>query len=223
MTQDAISRQREENPFAKLNDTVYRHLREEIISLRRSPGSRLVESKLAEELRVSRSPVKAALLRLEGESLVVRAEGKSPRVAPILYEDCLLLLEARRGIESQAALLAAERITDGELEELKEALLGLKRADRAGDPARCAESDARFHRIVITAARNRYLRDAYTLLQGNISRYLLYVLRRMEPGGLRKYEHHRGIYFALKNRCGTLAREEMLHSVEQMYPAMRYL
>lgn len=218
-----ISRRLEENPFLKLNDAVYEHLRDQIIALRLEPGTRLVESQLAQAMQVSRSPVKAALLRLEGEQLVQQEPGKSPIVAPIRYEDCLQLLEARRGIEGQAAYLAAERITDRELEKLKQALLDLKQADQKGDPAQCAESDARFHQLVINASRNQYLADSFALLRGNISRYLLYVLRRMEPEGLGEYEHHRGVYHALKNRCGSLARDEMIRSVEHMYHAMRYL
>lgn len=221
MSQD-IYRQLEENPFLKLNDAVYERLRDQIIDLRFEPGARLVESQLAESMQVSRSPVKAALSRLESEKLVRQEPGKSPVVAPIRYEDCLQLLEARRGVEGQAAYLAAERITDGELEELKRALLDMKRADQEGDPVQCARSDARFHLLVIKASRNQYLDDAFSLLRGNIARYLLYVLRRME-GGPREYGHHRGVYHALKNRCGSLARDEMIRSVEYMYPAMRYL
>lgn len=223
MPQAPIAEQLEENPFTKLNDAVYECLREQIIDLRREPGTRLVESQLAEALKVSRSPVKAALLRLERENLVEQAPGKSPVVSPIRYEDCLTLLEARLGIESQAACLAAERITAGELEELKQALLGLKQSDRTGDAAQCAKWDARFHQIVINAAQNKYLWEAYVPLQGNISRYLLYVLRKMEKQGLREYEHHRGIYQALKLHCGSLASAEMARSVEHMYSAMRYL
>lgn len=218
-----IEQRLEENPFLKLNDAVYEHLREQIIALRYEPGSRLVETQLADALHVSRSPVRAALLRLEGEQLVQQEPGKSPIVAPIRYEDCLQLLEARRGVEGQAAYLVAERITDGELEELKQALVRIKRADQKGDPDQCAESDALFHQLVVDASRNKYLSDAFSLLRGNISRYLLHVLRHMETKGLQEYEHHRGVYHALKNRCGSLARDEMIRSVEHMYHAMRYL
>lgn len=144
-------------------------------------------------------------------------------IAERLEENCLLLLEARRGIEGQAAYLAAERITDGELEELKRVLLELRQADREDDPMRCARSDAHFHYTVMEAARNRYLREAFVPMRGNISRYLLYVLQKMKTQGLHEYEHHLGIYHALKSRSACLARDEMIRSVEHMYQAMRYL
>lgn len=223
MSKKTIAERLEENPFIKLNDAVYERLREQIISLQYEPGTRLVESQLAEELNVSRSPIKAAFSRLEKENLVTQEPGKSPAVAPIRYEDCLMLLEARRGIEGQAAYLAAERITDGELEELKRILLALKQSDQERDPIRCAGSDARFHYIVMEAARNRYLQEAFAPMRGNISRYLLYVLRKMKTQGLHEYEHHLGIYHALKSRSACLARDEMIRSVEHMYQAMRYL
>lgn len=149
--------------------------------------------------------------------------GKSPYVAPIRYDDCLMLLEARRGIEGQAAYLAAERITEEELEALKDALMGIKQADRANDPLRCARNDASLHRLVVAASRNRYLQEAFAPMRGNISRYLLYVLQKMKAQGLHEYEHHLGIYHALKSRSACLARDEMIRSVEHMYQAMRYL
>ena len=223
MARKTIGERLEENPFIKLNDAVYERLREQIISLQYEPGARLVESQLAEELHVSRSPVKAALSRLEKENLVTQEPGKSSHVAPIRYEDCLMLLEARRGIEGQAAYLAAERITEEELEALKDALVGIKQADRANDPLRCARSDASLHRLVAEASRNRYLQEAFAPMRGNISRYLLYVLRKMKTQGLHEYEHHLGIYHARKSRSACLARDEMICSVEHMYQAMRYL
>lgn len=223
MSQNFIARQREENPFVKLNDTVYEQLRDRIITLRYEPGTRLVESQLAEELRVSHSPVKDALLRLERERLIAREPGKSPVVTSIRYEDCQMLLEARRGIEGCAARAAAEKISSEELEKLKQALLHMRRSDQAGDPIQCVRDDARFHQLVVAAARNRYLLEAYQAYQGNVLRYLLYVLRKMGPNGLREYEHHRPVYSAIKNRSGILAQEEMILSIEHMYPAMRYL
>lgn len=224
MTPKPMQEALEENPFAKLNDTVYQYLRERIITLEYEPGLRLVEAQLSEELGVSRSPVKAALKRLEQEDLVRQEPGKSPFVSPIRYEDCRMLLEARRGIEGCAARAAAEKITDGELEELRQALVQIKRSDQAGDPVQCAKNDTRFHLLVVEAARNKYLRDAYGLLQGNILRYLLYVLKQMRSDeGLREYEHHRPVYAALKSRSGVLAQEEMVRSIEHMYHAMRYL
>lgn len=223
MVQNPIQKALEENPFAKLNDTVYQYLRERIITLEYEPGFRLVEAQLSEELVVSRSPVKIALQRLEQENLVEREPGKSPVVSPIRYEDCRMLLEARRGIEGCATRAAAEKITDEELEQLRQALLRMKRSDQACDPVQCAKNDARFHLLVVEAARNKYLRDAYGLLQGNVLRYLLYVLRQMRFEGLREYEHHYPVYAALKNRSGVLAQEEMIRSIEHMYHAMRYL
>lgn len=223
MPQEIISERLKENPFVKLNDAVYEHLREQIISLAYESGMRPVESQLAEELKVSHSPISAALQRLQEENLVEREVGKSPIVAPIRYRDCLMLLEARRGIEGQAAYLAAERINDTELEELKRIMLGLKRAGEDGDPVQCARNDACFHGLIMKAARNKYLQDTFASMQGNIFRYLLYVLRKMQSEGLHEFEHHLGAYHALKNRSACLARDEMIHSVEHMYHAMRYL
>ena len=213
----------ENNPFKPINETVYTYLYQATIGLEFKPGTLLVESKIAAELNVSRSPVKAALRRLERENLVEWPSGKSPRVAAIRYEDCAALLEARKAFESSAVYYAAGRITDDELVQLRQALLRLK----IQTPVQCsddyAKADASFHQLIVNASRNRYLIDAYAMIQSSLLRYRLYIMRRMDITELHEYEHHLPVYLALKNHCATLAREELLVSIEHMSGALHYL
>lgn len=223
MQMSGITDNPDRNPFEPINETVYKYLHNAIINLEYKPGTALIESKIASELGISRSPVKAALQRLEQENLVEREPGKSPRVAGIKYEDCAALLEARRGIESWAAFYAAGRITNGELERLGKALLRMRESGRNKSPEECARADADFHQIIIDASHNGYLSEAYSLISGNLLRYRIYIMKKMGMRDLFEFEHHMSIYRAMENHCATVAREEMLVSIDNMVQAMRYL
>lgn len=205
------------------NERVYRYIYNAIIDLRLKPGAKLIELQIANELQVSRTPVKAALQRLEYENLVVRPFGKSPQVASIDYADCAAMLEARKGIEGTAAYYAASRITEDELDELWEILQRIKIGEDVHSPEESSKTDAEFHQLIVNASRNKYIIDAYMLIQSSLHRYRLYILRQLNIREQREYEHHLPVYYALKNRSGILAREEIIASLENMREAMRFI
>lgn len=213
----------EDNLFEPINEKVYKYLYNAIINLEYKPGSVLIESKIAADLQISRSPVKAALERLEKQNLVERPYGKSPRVAGIQYEDCAALLEARRGIEGWAAYYAASRITNAELERLRCILMQFQIKDKVPEADDYARVDAYFHENIIQASRSKYLIDAYELIRANLLRYRIYIMRQLDIALLHEYEHHLPVYYALKNRCSTLAQKEIIVSIDHMTAAMRYL
>src|SRR5690625_1866760 len=87
---------------------VYERLREQILSLELLPGERISERALEGRLSSSRTPIREALLRLEGEGLVVR-DGRSQRVSPIEVAELLEVFEYREAIEAAAVGLACRR------------------------------------------------------------------------------------------------------------------
>lgn len=134
-------------------DTVHEKLRDAILSGEFRPNMRLVEEELGSWLRVSRTPVREALLRLTQEGLVQRSRGWVVREhAP---EEFLRILEARAAIEGAAAALAAKHITAAELQELKDVV---DQIDHPGSTrTELNELNKRFHTIVTSAGRNYLL------------------------------------------------------------------
>jgi DNA-binding GntR family transcriptional regulator len=118
---------------------------------------RLVEEELGSWLRVSRTPVREALLRLTQEGLVQRSRGWVVREhAP---EEFLRILEARAAIEGAAAALAATHITADEIAELKQIV---DQIDHSGTTrTELNELNKRFHTIVTMAGRN-FLLDQFS-------------------------------------------------------------
>jgi DNA-binding GntR family transcriptional regulator len=100
---------------------IHDQLREMILSLDLGPGERLSERWLEGRFAGSRTPVRAALLRLEGEGLVQR-EGRNWVVAPINLAEIASLAEYREALEASAVRLACDRAGEADLEALDEML-----------------------------------------------------------------------------------------------------
>ena len=118
------------------------------------PGSRLVESELAERFGVSRTPIREALQRLETQSLLSR-DGRSLIVASLNHSQLSELYVVRGALEGLAARLAARHSTPEELAVLRHML----EADRAlvGDPDAMSRANRRFHKQIHLASHNRFL------------------------------------------------------------------
>ncbi|WP_035280216.1 GntR family transcriptional regulator [Brevibacterium album] len=151
---------------------VTRHLREQILDGVRAPGSRLVERSLAEELAVSRVPVRDALRALAAEGLVTLRPRTWATVRVLSPDDIADLMEVRRIWEARAFRLAAHRRTPESLERLRIALRTQAEAASRGEtiPARRAAAD--FHDIVLELAGNRLLHELGQTLGGRM-RWLL--------------------------------------------------
>jgi DNA-binding GntR family transcriptional regulator len=118
------------------------------------PGSRLVESELAERFGVSRTPIREALQRLETQSLLTR-DGRSLIVASLDHAQMAELYAVRQELEGLAARLAAQHAASEEVSVLRD----MVEQDRAllGDPEALARANRRFHHQIHLASHNRFL------------------------------------------------------------------
>ena len=116
-----------------VEEGVYRALRQEIGRLRLAPGERLRLEELAARFRVSLTPVRHALRRLESEGLVVTVRRRGSRVAPLSAEELEEIQALRLGLETFLARRGAEHCTDEALTEMTDAREEMERAFRAGD------------------------------------------------------------------------------------------
>jgi DNA-binding GntR family transcriptional regulator len=128
--------------YKPLRELVFESLREAIISRQLEPGERMMEIQLAEEMGVSRTPVREAIRKLELEGLVLMVPRKGAYVAGLSLKDVADVFEIRRALEGLASELAADRITDEELENLERYLVKIADEIDRGDLAKVIETDS---------------------------------------------------------------------------------
>jgi DNA-binding GntR family transcriptional regulator len=192
--------------YKPLREIVFEGLREAIISGRLAPGERLMETQLAEEMGVSRTPVREAIRKLELEGFVVMMPRKGAYVAGLSLKEISDVFEIRGALEELAAELAAERITDEELEELEALLLEIGRRMEKNDLDAVVKADVEFHDVLFRGARNTRLSQMVSYLREQIHRYRTTSLSY--PGRMKKaLEEHRKIVQALSQRDPDLARQ----------------
>lgn len=140
---------------SSLRTVAYDRLRQAISSGEYNPGDRLVEDEIAERLKISRTPVREALHRLENEGLLVYEPHTGLRVAQLDHRMVMELHAMREILEGAAASLAARNALDVELVMLGDLLLDRDAICRS--PETMAEHNRRFHQALYQCAHNRYL------------------------------------------------------------------
>ncbi|KYO67284.1 GntR family transcriptional regulator [Thermovenabulum gondwanense] len=202
--------------YKPLREIVFQALREAIISGELKPGERLMEVQLAEEMGVSRTPVREAIRKLELEGLVVMVPRKGAYVAGLSMKDAADVFEVRQSLEGLAAALAAERITDEEIESLERVLLEINDAAEKNDLDLIIQKDAEFHNILFKASRNDRLVQIISNLKEQIDRFRIQSFEN--PGRLKKLmEEHKKIVEAITERNVEKAKklaEEHIEKVE---------
>jgi DNA-binding GntR family transcriptional regulator len=113
-----------------------------------APGQRLVEEELAARLDVTRASLRAALIDLTAEGLVERVPNKGARVRVVSTEEAVAITECRMALEALCAAKAAQRVTDEQIDRLRELAESLKRAVAANDPLKYSETNHELHRVV---------------------------------------------------------------------------
>lgn len=199
--------------YKPLREIVFETLREAIISATLKPGERLMEIQLAEEMGVSRTPVREAIRKLELEGFVVMVPRKGAYVAGISMKDIADVFEIRAALESLAAGLAAERITEEELEQLERILVKIGECVQKNDLGQLIDVDTEFHDTLYKACRNERLVQIVSNLREQIQRARTASLST--PGRMKDaLEEHKKIVEAVSERNVELAQQLAREHIE---------
>jgi DNA-binding GntR family transcriptional regulator len=154
---------------------------------------------MADEMGVSRTPVREAIRKLEMEGFVVMIPRRGTYVSNMSIKDINDVYEIRISLDTLAAGLAAERISDEELEELQRLLVQVGNAIEENDMAKVVEADIEFHDVLYRASRNERLRNIINNLREQIT-----VIRGVSmryPGRLKDtQEEHRRLVESIAAR-----------------------
>lgn len=188
-----------------LADQVYDRLENDIIQGIYAKGEILTELKLAEQLGVSRTPIREALRRLEQERLITDA-GKGSRVLGISEDDVLDIMNIREHIEGLASYYATINMTKEGLQELKHIIDLMDFYYDKWDVEHLRRADDDFHDAICRLSKRTVIKDTLVPLHRKTRRYRKIAMEDKARATCTLQEHHE-IYDAIASGDAELARK----------------
>lgn len=147
-------------------------LRQSIIDGSLAPGTEFNQAQLAEQLGVSRGPIREALGQLEQEGLVESTPYKVVMVTRLTHRYVEELYSVRGALEALAIERAIPRLTDEDIDQLNEIIEDMRQAATAQDPVRLVELDLAFHETILLAADHHLALRLWKLQEVGVRRCL---------------------------------------------------
>jgi DNA-binding GntR family transcriptional regulator len=155
-------------PRAALHEQVAHRLRQMLVENRIAPGAKLNERELCEVLAVSRTPLREAIKMLAAEGLVELLPNRGAIAVELSEADVRNTFEVMAGLEMQSGELAAQRITDEELSEIKALHFEMLAAWTRRDLSNYYRLNALIHRAINAAAKNPVLTATYNQVNARL-------------------------------------------------------
>ncbi|MCC3870075.1 GntR family transcriptional regulator [Terrisporobacter mayombei] len=199
--------------YKPLRDVVFENLRTAILEGNLKAGQRLMEVQLAEQLGVSRTPIREAIRKLELEGLVVMLPRKGAYVANMSFKDLIDVLEIRASLEGLAASLASERLRDEDIVELERVAKEFEKSVRETDIDNVLKKDVEFHEKIFLMANNKKLYHLITSLWEQVHRFRVTYVSNYEAS-LSLVDEHNRILEAIKAGNSELAQKYATEHIE---------
>lgn len=172
----------------------YNYIRDRILTFEFLPGTELSDSRLEQELDMSRSPIRESIIELIADGLLVRT-GNKVLIAPLNLQDIIEICEVRKALEVAAVTLVLKRggPCEADMQRLQELLNGMQKAETMENYA----LDDEFHSILLQASGNGRMVEIANRMRLQISRarYLnVFIPSRLRDANV----EHQQIFDALK-------------------------
>jgi DNA-binding GntR family transcriptional regulator len=155
-------------PRAALHEQVAQRLRQMLVENQIAPGAKLNERELAEVLQVSRTPLREAIKMLAAEGLVELLPNRGAIAVELTEDDVLATFEVMAGLEAMSGELAAQRITDAELAEIRATHFEMMAAYTRRDLSAYYRLNSQIHRAINAAAKNKVLTATYNQVNARL-------------------------------------------------------
>lgn len=198
----------EVNEYISLTNIVFQNLRQAILKGDLMPGDRLPEVPLANQFKVSRTPVREAIRKLELEGLAFMMPGHGAKVAQIAEKDLRDVLEVRIFLEKTAIELACERITIDWSMKFETILDDFYHAIDSKEGEKIIENGVCFHELIFETTGNFQLIKIMNNFREQTYRYRLEYLKELS-NYMQLYKEHCDIYEAIKKHDKGLAQKLM--------------
>ena len=187
-----------------LREEVYQSLRKSILHGKLKGGQRLIEEQLADQVGISRTPVREAFYKLERDELVTRLPKGGFVVREFTKEDVEEIFGIRSALESYAAYLATLHIAPDKISILEKKLKESEGASKRGDDDKVLQLHTEFYDLLYKSCRSRKLAEMINNFRDYFYRYRSALLRT-ENGMSYTNQYHRQMLKAMKKKNPRLA------------------
>jgi len=196
-------------PRAALHEQVAQQLRQMLVEGQIAPGAKLNERELSEVLQVSRTPLREAIKMLAAEGLAELLPNRGAIALQLTRADVLNTFEVMAGLEGQSGELAAQRITEAELNNIKALHFEMLAAYTRQDLSAYYRLNSEIHRAINAAAKNPVLTATYNQVNARLQALRF---RSNQDGDKwsRAVQEHGAMVAALEARDGAAMREVLL-------------
>lgn len=210
-----------------LQAQAYQALRSAILSGEIPSGTRLVETQLAKQLQVSRTPIREAIRQLQQENLITIDTAGTLRVATLSMQDAEQLYTCRIALEQLAVAGACKNATDTDIAALHELVIAAEQAQRSqSSNTELLNLDYQFHRSIARSSGNQWLTSLLDQVFDQMALLRIQTLQR-NPQVLEIRQEHRDIYNAVSSRntgqaVNTIvshllaSRDRVIHEIERL-------
>ena len=193
---------------------VHTHLREQILNGEIGPHERLVETKIAQEIGTSRTPVREALHTLEMEGLLESIPRVGYKVSTISDGEVDEICEIRTAIETLAVRWAIEKAHKKLVNDLKKNIAATEQRVKQGEVRAYVDLDAQFHEIIAGLSGSKRLLELAQALRRHMVRYRVQSIYALD-NVLRGIKGHRAILAAVETGDVESASEAIKNHLEQ--------
>jgi DNA-binding GntR family transcriptional regulator len=209
-------------------EKVYRYLLELLIEHKLQPGSRILEKEIVEKIKVSRTPVRNAIIKLVADGLLEKTLEKGVTIPVPTGEDVKQIFFTREALEGESAFLAAMNVTDEDIAFLKMIHQKEKDAYYSFDKKAYTEANEQFHLNIARISRNKYLERFIKQIYWRTQIFVFYFdsFYNYQPESSEKYftpyerssfKDHSEIIDAIINHDAGIARKRMREHISSTY------
>lgn len=196
------------NTKVSMPNRAYNEIKRRILDNEIPSNSILLEQELAELLKMSRTPVREALIRLSNEGMIEVRPRHGMRVLPLSAQDMSEIYDILTALEAKAAEIVATNGLDKEqLQELHHAVDSMDLALKGDDLAAWGNADEQFHRLLVEYSNNQRLINIVNTFWDQSHRARMLTLH-LRPKPTKSNEDHRAVLNAIENRDHEIARNK---------------
>ena len=202
---------------SSLKEQAYKLIKDAILYRRLKLNIVYSQDDLCSELGISRTPVREALIELISDGLVVFVRRRGFKIVELTRKEALDIIEVRSDLEKFGAELAAQRISDEQLERLEDKYNEMVKSLETSDSMLMYKLDYDFHNIIFEATGNNWLLGAIKKLRDNFLRIETQSAFSKKTSAKAVFTEHYKILKAIQKRDPDLARAAMQNHLEHTY------